>query len=126
MLKHYTYPTLSYPFKQILTNMPGISYPIPVRYCEFSGEHHHRDTTGFYSLDYDCWFSNITCYYQYALSMGNPCVKNFQDVLMKQRETIYKPNVIRSRKERFREQVRAGMYKVIKRTHAREDIVSQD
>lgn len=101
------------------------SYPISVHYCRFCGEHHHKDESGFFSVNLDQWFCNITCYYQARLSMGELGIKNngLSRELLRLRETVYVPDDIKKRKDRFRKHTQNGHFKVIRRTHAREDVV---
>ena len=102
-----------------------ITLPIPVNYCRFCGEYSHKDEDGFFSIDIDQWFCNITCYYQARLSMGDLGIKNnaLSQELLRLRETVYQPDVIKRRKDRARQAVQMGRIKFIRKTHAREDVV---
>ena len=106
------------------------SYPISVRYCRFCGDYSNKDETGFTSINLDEWFCNVTCYHQSRLSRGQVQIGNqgISSVLLKMREKngIYDPEVIKSRKERAQERVRKGQLKFIRKTHAREDIPIQE
>lgn len=110
--------------------MPFQNFPISVQYCRFCGECHHNSETGFFSNDFDQWFCNTTCYYQARLSRGDLQMKNrgISQVLLDMRKEngIYCPKTIKNRKERFQEHVRNGRYKVIRKTHAREDVPIQE
>jgi len=101
-----------------------ITYPIPVNYCRFCGEYSHKNENGFFSLEIDQWFCNITCYYQARLSMGDLGVNNvLSNELIRLRDTVYQPDVIKKRKARAHQAVQTGRIKFIRRTYAREDVL---
>ena len=73
------------------------SFPVPVRVCGFSHEAYSLSTSGFYSLEYDMWFANPTCYQLMRLKNGDLDMKKnpgLVKTLIEIRNNLYPPEMI--------------------------------
>ena len=102
--QHYKMPTL----------------PHPVRVCGFSHEVYSLSTTGFYSVEYDMWFANPTCYQLMRLKNGDLNMKNNPDLvktLIETRNRHYSPEVLMRNRNRLTRDLKNGTYKIVRRVH---------
>ena len=91
-----------------------------VRVCAFSHEMHHKDTTGFHSIEFDAWFSNPTCYNLMRLKTGSLDVtknKHLFETLVAIRDKLYPTEVIQRNREKLASKIRSGEVRVIRELH---------
>lgn len=91
-----------------------------VRVCAFSHEMHHKDTSGFYSVEFDAWFSNPTCYNLMRLKTGSLDVtknKHLFETLVAIRDKHYPAHVIQRNREKLAHKIRSGEVRVIRQVH---------
>tara|TARA_A200000159_G_C6987799_1_gene200325 strand:+ start:157 stop:498 length:342 start_codon:yes stop_codon:yes gene_type:complete len=98
----------------------SVTYPLNVRVCHFCHAAHHRDTTGFDSIEFDNWFCNTTCYQLMRLKTGtlnftktNGIAKTLIDI----RNKHYSADMIERNRRNLTDKIHNGTYKIIRKVH---------
>jgi hypothetical protein len=103
--------------------------PYTVRACAFSHQTYPLNTSGFYSVEYEQWFANPTCYNLMRLKNGDLDMKKNPDLvstLIKIRNEHYFPELIERNRKKLAQHIRNNYYTVVRQVHQRTDNKDHD